>query len=589
MNITNSPNINYLWTNLIVEELIRNGVKYFCIAPGSRSAPLSMAVANNPKAKTFVHFDERGLAFHALGYASATKKPCTLISTSGTAAANFFPAIVEASKKKIPLIVITADRPPEMRFTGANQTIDQVKIFGDYMRWFFDFPCPTTDIRPEVILTTIDQAVSKSLGELKGPVHLNCMFRDSALSPLAPISAPIEKSYLKTLSTWLKSTNPYTQYILPQKMIPDRELNNVATRINKIQNGIIVVGKLADAQEQEKVLALAEHLNWPLWPDVSSGLRLNSTHPNVIHYFDQVLLNEKFIKNLKIDGVIHLGGRMTSARYYQWLEKAALNDYIMALNHPLRNDPTHSVTHRVQLKPGDFCDQLKNLTKPRKAGGALSKLQKANYQVDLTLEKYFEKDQTLSEPFVCRMISHMIPNNTGLFLASSLPIREMDMFAQPKDSNVEVNANRGASGIDGTIASAAGFNVGLNKPVTLVIGDLAFLHDLNSLAMTKDLKHPLVIVVLNNDGGGIFNLLPIAKNNPHFEKLFGTPHGLTFKGAAEMFNLNSGRSARIAEFVDSYKKALKEKRPTIIEVKTDRDKNFKLHQLLKEKIIAKII
>ena len=223
MNIHKTPNINYLWTNLIVEEFIRNGVEYFCISPGSRSSPLAMAVAAYPKAKSFVHFDERGTAFHALGYASAAKKPCVLISTSGTAAANMFPAIIEASKKKVPLIVMTADRPPELRFTGGNQTIDQVKIFGDYVRWFFDLPCPTTDIKPEMILTTIDQAVSKSKGELKGPVHINCMFRD----PLSPARKEYRRAtYLSTLFTSPERTpaSPTEAASLPSRTLPASRL-----------------------------------------------------------------------------------------------------------------------------------------------------------------------------------------------------------------------------------------------------------------------------------------------------------------------------------------------------------------------------
>jgi 2-succinyl-5-enolpyruvyl-6-hydroxy-3-cyclohexene-1-carboxylate synthase len=178
MNFPKLPNANHLWSSLIIEELIRNGVDYFCLAPGSRSSPLAVAVATNPRAKSFVHFDERALAFHALGYASAPRKACAVITTSGTAAANLFPAVIEASKKKLPLVILTADRPPELRYTGANQTIDQVKMFGDYVRWQFDMPCPTADIPANFVLTTIDQAVFRANGEVKGPVHINCMYRE---------------------------------------------------------------------------------------------------------------------------------------------------------------------------------------------------------------------------------------------------------------------------------------------------------------------------------------------------------------------------------------------------------------------------
>src|SRR3989338_1703632 len=197
MNFAKSPNLNQLWADLLVEELVRNGVEYFCLAPGSRSSPLVAAVAAQKKAKSFIHFDERGVPFHALGYVAATRKPCALICTSGTAVANFFPAIIEATKKKLPLIVLTADRPPEFMKSGADQTIDQSAIFGNYCKWQFDFPCPTEEINPEFVLTTIDQAVFQAKSMIPGPVHINCMFRE----PLAPVGK------LKYFDHYLKSLN----------------------------------------------------------------------------------------------------------------------------------------------------------------------------------------------------------------------------------------------------------------------------------------------------------------------------------------------------------------------------------------------
>ncbi|HLP60036.1 MAG TPA: 2-succinyl-5-enolpyruvyl-6-hydroxy-3-cyclohexene-1-carboxylic-acid synthase, partial [Candidatus Deferrimicrobium sp.] len=209
MKIHEAPNLNYIWSELIIEELIRNGVNLFCIAPGSRSAPLTVAAARHPKARTVIHYDERGLAFYALGYASVTRRPVALICTSGTAAANFFPAIIETSKKKLPLILLTADRPPELRETGALQTIDQIKMYGNYVRWFVDLPVPDPQIKPETLLTTIDQAVFRSQDPLPGPVHLNCMFRE----PLAPNATGFDaRIYLESIDHWLKGNHIYTAY-----------------------------------------------------------------------------------------------------------------------------------------------------------------------------------------------------------------------------------------------------------------------------------------------------------------------------------------------------------------------------------------
>lgn len=302
----NCSNINHLWSSLLIEELVRSGVEYFCIAPGSRSAPLTVAAARHPKARTFIHYDERGLAFHALGYASAHKKPVALICTSGTAGANFYPAIIEASKKKVPLIVLTADRPPELRFTGAVQTIDQAGLFGKYVKFFFDLPCPDVKIKPEFVLTTVDQAVYQAVRNPSGVVHLNCMFRD----PLAPIKTGENfKKYLQGINAWIKRSEPYTRYSQVRPSIPEAEAVNIAERIAKIKNGLIVVGKIGGNAEQDAVVSMAKRLGWPVFADASSGLRLGRTDEGIIHYFDGILSSSKFAGRLKFDGVLHLGGR----------------------------------------------------------------------------------------------------------------------------------------------------------------------------------------------------------------------------------------------------------------------------------------
>jgi len=353
--MNNSPNLNYLWANLMVEELLRNGVDTFCISPGSRSTPLTLAVARNPKAKSFVHFDERGSAFRALGFASATGRPCAVITTSGTAAANLFPAIIEASKKKLPLIILTADRPPELRFTGAHQTIDQVKMYGNYVRWHCDLPCPTTDIPAEFVLTTIDQAVSRATGNPGGPVHINCMYRE----PLAPIKTRSKwVPYIKTIRKWEKSFAVYTEYVSHKPVLGKSDIDHIISKIRKIKSGIIVVGKLKNLAEQRGILKLAEKLHWPVFADISSGLRLGNTHKNIIHYFDQILLSDQFKKNHQPDGILHLGGRITSKRWYEYIQATDPSQYIMALKHPLRNDPLHKVTTRIQCDIADFCHAI---------------------------------------------------------------------------------------------------------------------------------------------------------------------------------------------------------------------------------------
>lgn len=579
--IANSPNINCLWSSLIVEELIRNGADYFCIAPGSRCGPLSAAVAANKKAKSFVHFDERGLGFHALGYTSATRKPSVIITTSGTAVANLLPAVVEAAKKKLPLIILTADRPPELRKTGANQTIDQPGIFGPYVRWYFDMPCPTKEIAPEVVLTTIDQAVYQARHNPSMPVQLNCMFRE----PLEPTKTNEALSkYLAPIERWSAEKTLYTTYIKPVKTLSGEETQNISKALGKIKQGIIVVGKLHSEEEREAVLKLSDRLYWPVFPDVSSGLRLGNQHPNVIHSFDQILLSDAFMKKFKFDGVLHIGGRITSKRWSQFVEKMQPEQYITVLNHPLRNDPQHRVTLRIDAEIAEVCKKMTDVLPGRKDNKYCFHLQSASQSLKEVIDSFIAKDGTLSEPAVARAISRYIPKDSGLFLASSMPIREMDMFGLEHKNPVTVGANRGASGIDGTVATAVGFAKGLDQPATLLIGDLALLHDLNSLAMVSLLKKPFIIVALNNDGGAIFSFLPVAEFKDVFETYFAAPHGLDFKQAAAMFGLNYASPATLTDFSTDYQEALTAKKPTLIEVTTNRKANYEYHQQIQEEI-----
>jgi 2-succinyl-5-enolpyruvyl-6-hydroxy-3-cyclohexene-1-carboxylate synthase len=570
----NQTNINHCWGSLIVEELVRLGCEYFCIAPGSRSSPLTVAAGQNKRVKTLVHFDERGLAFHALGYASATKKPVVLICTSGTAAANFFPAVIEASKKKVPLIVLTADRPPELRQTGAVQTIDQVGLFGKYVKHFTDLPCPDLNLKPEFVLTTIDQAWYQAYRNPCGVAHVNCMFRE----PLAPIKTKEDlKQYLQSIASWTKSEGPYTQYV-SAKSEGFKDPGLIADRINQIKNGLITVGKIAKRHEPQ-VVELAQMLGWPIFADLTSGIRLGNQHANIIHYFDQVLLSEA----PSFDGVLHIGGRLTSKRYYELIEKINPKEYIMVLDHPLRNDPTHQVSLRVDSCPGNFCRNIKPLIKERKPSAALKTLSAQNKRIDEAIEKFVKEDGRLNEIATARLVSQLIPKETGLFVSNSMPIRDMDFYGDFKGNPVVVGGNRGASGIDGIIASASGFAVGLGKPVTLMIGDLAALHDLNSLAMLRDIPVPVILVVLNNGGGGIFSFLPIAQQKDVFEKYYGTPHSYTLGSAAAAFEINYAQPRDAKMFSAIYKDALKSQTSTIIEVMTSREENLKMHKMLQEK------
>jgi 2-succinyl-5-enolpyruvyl-6-hydroxy-3-cyclohexene-1-carboxylate synthase len=577
---SDTPRANLLWATLIVEELIRSGVDLFCVAPGSRSTPLVAALAANERARSLIHFDERGTAFAAVGCARATGRPAAWITTSGTAVANGLPAVVEAATDGVPMILLTADRPPELRQTGANQTIDQPDIFGDYVRWRFDLPAPDAGVDPAVVLTTVDQAVYRARRAPSGPVHLNLMFRE----PFIPEPGDREEGP-SAPDSWSRSGEPYTRYAATRPAVDPAEIERLWEELRPVQRGLIVAGRLPSRKQGEAVLRLAETLHWPLLPDVGSQVRLGARSENLVPYHDALLASEAFKEGHAPQAVIHLGGRAVSKRLERFLTGSRPDPYVVVRENPFRLDPGHRVTHSVEADVLAFCAALERLAEQRPPATAApwtAGWRGPSEKVDRRLDLSFAETRELNEPLVARLISRHIPGEHGLVVASSMPIRDLDTYAAEDGAPVSFAANRGASGIDGTIGTAAGFARASGKAVTLLIGDLALLHDLNSLAMLRDL--PVVVVVLNNDGGAIFSFLPVARHRGFFEPYFGTPQGLSFEHAAAMFGLGYQRPSSAAEFVEAYRKACDSSTPALIEVRTDRGENAELHRRLLSEI-----
>ena len=574
-----APNLNHLWAALLIEELVRNGVDTFCIAPGSRSAPLVVAAARNTRVQTVVHYDERGAAFHALGYGRVTRTPAAVVTTSGSALANVWPAVVEASLERVPLLVLSGDRPPELQDAGANQTMDQIRFFGDYAEWSATLPCPSTEIDPAMVLTTADQAVRRCRGPSGGAVHVNCMFRE----PLAPTEQGDGfEAYLEPLRAWCDGDHPYTRYRSAPARPEPEPLKEAAALVESRPRGLLVAGRLADAAEREAVAGLAEALGWPFFPDVTSGLRLDSRVATAVPYHDILLGSREFMRQHPIEAVIHVGGRWTSRRVPDHLEAAPPKDYVVVDGHPNRQDPIHRATRRFHLPVAAFCQGLGATVHEGGDAGWLADWQRASEYVGQRLEADLSADPALSEPKVAWLVSRHIGAAEGLYLASSMPVRDVDTFGCPRPEPPVVAANRGASGVDGTIATATGFARGLGKCVTLMIGDQAFLHDLNSLRLVRTLGTPFVIVVLNNDGGGIFSFLPISRFSDVFERYFGASHGMTFEHAAALFELEYARPSSADEFVGAYEQARRRSGATVIEVQTERQGNYDLHLSLRK-------
>lgn len=568
-----TANINSLWASLVVEELVRLGVTQFIISPGSRSTPLVVAVANNERAQSVVHFDERGAAYFALGYARATGKPAALICTSGTAVANYLPAVVEASLDMVPLIILTADRPPELLDTCSNQTITQPGIFSGYVRWQFGFPTPSNDMSPEFILTTIDQAVYRAISSPSGPVHLNFMFRE----PLAPTEVKGSFTYyLHNVSYWHGTETPYTSYAAASSLPTEDKLEAVVNELHDSTRGLLVVGHLRTERERQAVAAMADRLGWPMFADIASGLR-GGDHRATVDHFDFVLSSKRFVEHHQPQTVLQLGARLTSKRLIEFLKEVAPARYILVANYPLRVDPTHQVTDRIQCDIAAICEAIAARIEERSPSEWFADWRLSSQSAGKTIEKSVDSAKSFTEAAVARLVATQIAEDSALFLASSMPIRDMNQFAPSAGFRVPVGSNRGASGIDGTIASAAGFAHGLGRSVTLLVGDLAMLHDLNSLALVRQSGIKLTIIVMNNNGGGVFGYLPVAGFEEIFEKYFVTPHGLNFQQAAAMFDIPYLQADSSHTFTTAYRNAQSSSATTIIEILIDRATNQKFH------------
>jgi 2-succinyl-5-enolpyruvyl-6-hydroxy-3-cyclohexene-1-carboxylate synthase len=572
-----------LWGYLIIEELVRNGVNYFVISPGSRSTPLTATVAQHPQAQKIVCLDERGAAFHALGYARATGNPAVLICTSGSAAANYFPAVIEASIDNIPLIILSADRPPELRQTGANQTIDQVNLYGSYPKWEFDLPCPTAEISPAVVLTTIDLAVSKSRQAPGGVVQLNCMFREPFGSMDAPVEIPA------SLEQWNGGQYPYTRYARKLTIPTAGEIESLTGIIQSTDKGVLTIGQLRSTADIEAVVKLAARLNWAVFADIQSGLRLRRDFPNLIHYFDRLLLTDASVELKRLDTIVQIGTKIVSSRWLKWIAQYPPQNYIVIVNDAERHDPSHLVSLRIESDIAYLCQQLCQQLPQLPPSIWLRKIIHASDTISLTAAKFL-KTTKLTEPLIARTISELIPNKHGLWVGNSMPIRDLDMYAvanhHPPSTihHPPIGANRGTSGIEGAIAAATGFAVGLQTPVTAIVGDLSSLHDLNSFALLQRNAQPVIVVIINNDGGGIFSFLPIAKSTEIFDTYFGTPHGVNFSHASAMFGLDYYHPQTSDELIRDYQQALAKNCSAIIEVTTDRSDNLQVHQALDAEI-----
>lgn len=614
-HLASAPNINHLWAALLVEELVRQGTTFFVVCPGSRSTPLAVAVAQNPRAEALVHWDERAAAFVALGWGRATGRPAAVVTTSGTAVANLLPAAVEADADGVPMLLLTADRPPELRETGANQTVRQPPVFQDVARWALDWPVPTASVPARWVLSTAAHAVHRALGPA-GPVHLNLPFRE----PLAAVPDGTDvEAYLNGVGEWAGGSDPYATLVRPDPWTRIGDADAVpAGLVEKLlgePRGVVVKGtrRLGDERwvhdrrwtdpEWEDVSSLANHLarllGWPYLEDVRSQAKLGSR--GGAHY-DLALGSERFRESHGVRAVVHVGGSVVSKRLAQHLRSSRPSTYVHVREHPARFDPDALVTHVVAEHEGAFLRTLVRKLEERRPGASWGTSWQESWNVASAKARAAAGAEAnrsgLSEPAVARAVRRRAPSGWGLVLAASMPIRDVGLFTGFMGGWLHVVANRGASGIDGTVATAAGFARGARQPAVLLVGDLALLHDQTSLALLRDAapdgpQPPVVVVCINNDGGGIFHRLPIAQGegalSPEtFEQMFGTPHGLGFEDAARQFGLAYHRPETTEAFEAALDTALRSGASALIEVRTDREEQAALRRRIEAAAAAAV-
>jgi 2-succinyl-5-enolpyruvyl-6-hydroxy-3-cyclohexene-1-carboxylate synthase len=493
----------------LLDALVDGGVSHMCMTPGSRSTPIALAAARHPGITLHVHVDERSSAFFGLGIAAATGRPVAMFCTSGTAAANHLPAVVEASLSRVPIIVMTADRPPELHGVGANQTIDQQHLFGGFVKWFCDTGVPVSAAHERHRWWSMGHEAMQHAVRFPppGPVHLNLPFRE----PLMPSGVQLDTAQVAyTESTTSAST-------------PDR----MPAFLREVSTGhrVVVVAGRVRVPPDVLIEACADR-GWPLLAEPLSGLRGGSLSGGAL-----LAANAGFRERYHPDLVIQFGAAPTS-RGMQELVRSADRLLIVDPDH-LVADPDRRATMTINNDPAEVAVALRAggsslpATRPQWVDEWHDADRKVRHAVDTLLDSW-------DEPFegrVARDLAAAIPNGGVLFAGSSMPIRDLDMYMQSRDG-LRVMANRGASGIDGLVSTAFGIAT-VSGPTYALLGDLSLLHDASGLLWGVKRCRNAVIVVIDNDGGGIFSMLPQA-SLPHdeFELLFGTPHGLDLEALA---------------------------------------------------------
>jgi 2-succinyl-5-enolpyruvyl-6-hydroxy-3-cyclohexene-1-carboxylate synthase len=547
-----------------VKALATAGIEHVCITPGSRSTPLTVAFARQPAIRPWLHLDERSAAYFALGLASATGRPVALVCTSGTAAANYYPAVVEANLSRIPLLVLTADRPPRLRDVGADQTMNQAGMYGSNARWAADLPLPVGDAsEARQVGQYAARAVQAAMSPLPGPVHLNFPFEEPLMA-----AAP-EPADAASIVPRMKLDDPVVEPSPASVAVAAEALSHAA-------RPLIVAGPETGGLPAVSIAALADVLGAPILADPLSGLRTgNHDRSRVLDSYDAILRLPN-LPEFAPDCVVRFGAKPTSKALNQFLACQTPATHILCDLPVSWRDPDALSTVVLHGAPERCATAIERAVSGTRAEASWSE----RWQVANAAAREAMRNASLgfTETFEGRVFSELqetLPAGATILAGNSMPVRDLDSFLFSSPKPLALVANRGAAGIDGVTSSALGAAAAGNGPVVLVIGDISFYHDMNGLWAAARHQLDLTVVLVNNNGGGIFHYLPQAAHPSVFEEWFGTPPNLDFSHAVQMY----GGTHLVPGSWDEFRDGLAGGSGLrVIELRTDRARNVEMHR-----------
>jgi 2-succinyl-5-enolpyruvyl-6-hydroxy-3-cyclohexene-1-carboxylate synthase len=551
----------------LVDEWLQCGVRHAVVSPGSRSTPIALEIANRQEIEMHIFHDERSAAFAALGIAKASGIPAILVCSSGTAAVEFHPAVVEAHHSEVPILICTADRPAELQGVGAPQTIDQQNLYGVSVRKFVNAEV-ADESESHTWRKIARDLFATSLGKVRGPVHLNLRFREPLMGVATSLPPRHERSAMIADKVDLPSA---------------RSLRKLKKALN-FKNGVIIAGP--ENYQIESIFRLAQTLSWPVLADPRSGARVPSKF--VVAAADSILRDEDFAKKLQPQVVLRFGTLPASKVVNSWLASSGAKQIVITTT-PTLADPDQLCVLHIVGEIDELCAELvsdrTNGQNNRDDFSWLDLWDTAESSAQKSINAALADEPGLSEPGVARALYGLLPEASNLVVSSSMPIRDVEWFAAPR-TGLRVHANRGANGIDGVVSTAVGIALATRQPTTLLIGDIALLHDVNGLIGLVSREIDLRIVVIDNNGGGIFSFLPQAQNleSTKFEKIFGTPHGVNLKMVAQAHQINTHEVANMSDFAE----VLSQRGPWLARVVTDRQENVKVHERINQMVASNL-